>query len=440
MPYIPSATMARQRVYLQGQPEFDEHIRRLNSASPEAKRAVLEGGAQEPTSVSGPDASWQTPAPGSTARINQLTGGEYSNPNVAADPRVVAQRNDTAAVTNSLPGLTAGADAAEADLARTNAIIAAPNEQQIRESARASAMSGGRTARENIDATAAGLNQSKANDAAMMALPAPEMAVNTEGVRGGWQPETAKSLAETKAVKELMSQGMTFEQAREQVNNLAASGQLGGIVKTGEGPGYTAGGTWVDRGAVGVRPVDPAAVASRQADIAGEMGPMLPNGFPASPARGTPRAEVFQKGPDEATQAKLAEGPQNRLATAKADVMMQKARGDTAQAHAAITQTLADTIRALPPEQRAVLIGAARARDPQAEATAMLAVASQVADPVAQKALIDAVFLTMGMQPVYEETPEGTIEFLSRQLQRLFSGGAAGTPPRKVVGYGTAKR
>ena len=50
---------------------------------------------------------------------------------------------------------------------------------------------------------------------------------------------------------------------------------------------------------------------------------------------------------------------------------------------------------------------------------------------MAQQAAIAA----MGFRPIYEEMPENVFAFLYRKLAGLFSGGAAGQPPQKVVGY-----
>lgn len=329
---IPSATMARQRVYLQGQVEFDEHIRRLQNASPESKRAVLMGGAQ----VSDPSLPVQgmtdqpAPAPAmNTARLNQLTGGEYSNPNVSADPRVVAGQQEAAAAQANIPVQAAAADAAEVEAARVGQIAAAP---QPGAAFAADPAAAGRSARLATLAGPASMNPIKAQEAETANLDF-ETATNAAGVRGGYDPERMTSIRKETAKSKLISE------TGGGVMKVARPGEADTFRSIGPGPGHDV--------------VVPATEGGL--DAAGNY------------VAGTPATTRFEKsGPDEVQQQKN-QGRKNVLLAPQAQGAQSEAQAKLAAlapeaAQAGIAGQQADVAL----QQQQVAIGAVRVKALQA--------------------------------------------------------------------------
>jgi hypothetical protein len=283
-------------------------------------------------------------------------------------------------------------------------------------------------------------NPSKAADAAVALL-------GPTGNDLTWKPETMKTTSERTAIASLMSQGQTYEQAREAVAGLSRAGQMGGIMPATAGAPHGAGGTWVGRGAVKVDPVATQPFVAPSGNV----------------IQGPAQAKVTGVGPDLLTQTRLAEGPKLRVAEGEAALLGTAAKGSMAtsaaeQAKADIRETAARTaiqekIGGLPPAEFAALMGGGQAGQQRpmtqqelnyllgqsgpeaAKQLTALATATEASDPELAKTLRTAAAGALNQRPVYEELPEDTIEILSRKLGGWLSGGKAGGPPRKIVGY-----
>lgn len=262
----------------------------------------------------------------------------------------------------TIAGLEAGADAAAQHAAATNEDIVAQETasqqalaadraqfdlavkygtrdpsairaaQQRERSAAEGPAAGGARAQGNILAAAAAMNPYRGAE-----LP--------PGPATSWQPETMKTTTEKTAISSLMSQGMTYNRAREAVARLSAEGEMGGIIPAAEGAPHGAGATWVGRG-----PVRYEKALSQYRDLEGNP---------------VPGARVVEAGPDILTQRHQLEAaaPGEQLRTESA---LMAANVKTAQAQADTESAFAKAAGAVSPST--LLSGGEQGMNPMDEA------------------------------------------------------------------------